>query len=313
VKLAWKNRVSVSRRAFALLAAGATSLFSQSAAPKITHAADSTAIVAAARAACVDALPASQLHPSVIYLHAEVSDTTNSSLMPQAELLASEVADDMRSRLGGSNTLIPSADTIVKPSSLPAQLVVTFRADGGATRRVVGQYGGKRTAELLSTSFDAIRKNGDGAMVWPDGYTADSVIVSLFLWPDFLVHDSAAALYKARSEFAAFSSLIPTERPALAHDGNPNPRFPFQNRMHRVSGYLILEFVVDTTGHAIEGTVHDVWPENKPRLTGAMGSYYDDFLAATKDALRSWKFYPAYVGTCPVRQIVRLPIQYKVN
>lgn len=313
MQLDWMVRVCVICPVLALLSAGATSLSSQSAPIRIAGAPAATISGAAGRAACIDALPASQLHTSVIYVHAEVADSTNVFLVPQADLLASEVADDMRTRLGGSSTRIPSADTIVRPSSLPAQLVVIFRPDGGATRSVQGQYGGTPTAELLAASFDAIRKNGDGAMVWPDGYHADSVVVTLVLWPEALVHDSTSPRYVAHSEFAAFSSLVPIVRPALARDGNPNPRFPFQTRMHGVSGYLILEFVVDTAGRAVEGTVHDVWPANKPRLTGELGSYYDDFVSATKDALRSWKFYPAYVGTCPVRQIVRLPIQYKIN
>jgi hypothetical protein len=266
----------------------------------------------AANAACINALPAAELHRSIVYLHAEVSDSGNSSLAPQAALMASQVADTMRVRMGGTSTLLPSGDSLIKPSTIPAQLVVTLHADGSATRVGEGQYGDTVTPALLEASFDAIRKNGDGAMVWPDGYTADSVVVKLILSSADVVHNAAIAQSRTRHEhFAVFDALLPIARAALPRHGNPDPRYPFQNRVHHVSGNLLLQFVVDTSGHAVLNTMHDVWPADKPRLTGELGGYYDEFLAATMDAVLKWKFYPAFMGSCAIPQTVQLPISYQ--
>ena len=72
----------------------------------------------------------------------------------------------------------------------------------------------------------------------------------------------------------------------------------------------MLEFVIDSSGHPVQETMHDVWPRDKPRLMGETEKAYEEFVAASEAAVRDWKFYPARIGACHVPQIVQLPMQY---
>jgi hypothetical protein len=77
-----------------------------------------------------------------------------------------------------------------------------------------------------------------------------------------------------------------------------------------VTASIVLQFVVDTLGKAEPETIRDLWNSDKPRPTGDMGQYYQDFVDSVEQAVRYWRFYPARVGPCPVEQIVQLPIKF---
>lgn len=262
--------------------------------------------------ACILAIPPDQLKRTTAYLHATVADTGNPALVVQADLMAQDVAEAMRTRTGGPSEELPFADSVVKPWSVPAVLIATMHADGSATRRAASQSGDTLATSMLLDAFDKVRKNGSGLIVWPDGYAADSIVVRLMRWPNALTPDGSMRMIKAtHSQFGVFRVLEPIERPALAKPNNPAPRYPYSNMVHRVIGSLLLEFVVDSSGSAVPSTMHDVWPRGKPRLTGDLGRYYDDFVESTESAVATWKFYPAAVGNCHVQQIVQLPIKYR--
>jgi protein TonB len=86
--------------------------------------------------------------------------------------------------------------------------------------------------------------------------------------------------------------------------------YPRYSETHRVSGTLLVQFVVDTSGRADMSTFHDLWPSNKPRLTGELGDYYAQFVAAVRDYAEKAKFTPARVGACKLRQMVQMPIEF---
>ena len=263
--------------------------------------------------ACVLALPPDQLKRTEVYLHAMIADSDNSALVVQADLMAQDVAESMRRRMGGASDELPYGDSVVKPWSVPAMLIVTMRADGSATRRAASLSGDTLAASMLLNAFDEVRKNGKALVIWPDGYAVDSLIVRLVLWPTALTRDGSMRMIKAtHSRFGVFRILEPIERPARAKPNQPTPAYPYSDMVHRVSGWLLLEFVVDSSGHAVPSTMHDMWPRGKPRLTGELRRYYDDFVEATKTAVATWQFYPASVGSCHVQQIVQLPIAYRI-
>ena len=244
------------------------------------------------------------------FLYATVSDS-NRALVVQADLLAQEVAETIRTRLGGTPDQIPPGDGVVKPRSVPAELLATMHADGSATRRATNPFGDTLATSLLLDAFDRVRKEGDGAIVWPEGYAADSVLVRLVLWP-IPPRNGGGTQIPQHSQFASFQILEPIETPATPKPQNASLTYPRYKLIHRVTGSLLLQFVVDSLGFVVPATMHDIWPTGKPRPTGDLGRYYDEFLDASKTTIANWQFYPASVGKCHVRQIVQIPLIYGI-
>jgi protein TonB len=79
---------------------------------------------------------------------------------------------------------------------------------------------------------------------------------------------------------------------------------------HGVTGNLLAQFVVDTNGRAVMSTFKDLWPSDKPRLTGGLQEYYEAFVDAVREGVSDETFTPARVGSCAVRQIVQMPVMF---
>lgn len=88
------------------------------------------------------------------------------------------------------------------------------------------------------------------------------------------------------------------DTPALARDGNPSPRYPSMLERSRVEGEVLAQFVVDTTGRAVMGTLEIL------RSSDAL------FAASLEAVLPSWRFYPAEAGGRRVKQIVQIPVKF---
>lgn len=90
------------------------------------------------------------------------------------------------------------------------------------------------------------------------------------------------------------------EKPALAREGNPNPKYPSMLESSRVEGDVLAQFVVDTSGRAEMSTFKILQASNEL------------FGSSLKSVLPSWRFYPAEAGGHKVKQIVQLPIKFAV-
>ncbi|MEP7067146.1 MAG: energy transducer TonB [Gemmatimonadota bacterium] len=88
------------------------------------------------------------------------------------------------------------------------------------------------------------------------------------------------------------------EKPALAREGNPNPKYPSMLESSRVEGDVLAQFVVDTSGKAEMSTFK------------VLSSSNELFASSLKATLPSWRFYPAEAGGRKVKQIVQLPIKF---
>lgn len=247
-----------------------------------------------------------------VYLRASIADSDRTALTAQTDFMAQEVAESMRTRMGGSPDSMANGDGVVRAGSVPAELVVVAHPDGSVQRHATSMTGDTTATVLLTKAFDAARADGDAMLIWPDGYSADSIIVRLALHALPVKREGSMAVqYRAHPAFGVFRMSYYIETPALAKPNNPDPVYPFTDRLHRVGGTLMLRFVVDTNGRAVPETIRDVWPPDTPKLTGELLRYYQGFVDASRRAVATWKFSPARIGDCPVRQIVQLPIQYK--
>jgi TonB family C-terminal domain len=90
------------------------------------------------------------------------------------------------------------------------------------------------------------------------------------------------------------------EKPVLARENNPAPRYPSMLESARVEGEVLVQFVVDTSGRAEMGSFKVLKSSN------------DLFTSAVKRVLPDMKFYAAEVGGRKVRQLVQMPFGFKV-
>lgn len=90
------------------------------------------------------------------------------------------------------------------------------------------------------------------------------------------------------------------EKPVLAYENNPRPRYPSMLESAHVEGRVLAQFVVDTTGHAEMDSFK------------ALSSSNELFTSAVKAVLPRMRFYPAEVGGRKVRQLVQMPFVFNV-
>lgn len=82
-------------------------------------------------------------------------------------------------------------------------------------------------------------------------------------------------------------------------DGGLSPIYPIALWRERKSGRVLTEFVVDTSGAVMNGSI------------GIISSTHPLFSLAARDALAQAQFHPARRAGVTVRQIVQLPIEFR--
>ncbi|MGH7617885.1 MAG: TonB family protein, partial [Gemmatimonadaceae bacterium] len=88
------------------------------------------------------------------------------------------------------------------------------------------------------------------------------------------------------------------EQAARPAPGNPAPKYPDLLRQAGVDGTVLVQFVLDTTGH----------PDM--RSFKILKSTHDLFTAAVRNALPNMKFFPAEVGHLKVKQLIQMPFEF---
>lgn len=88
------------------------------------------------------------------------------------------------------------------------------------------------------------------------------------------------------------------DKPVMARDGNPNPKYPSLLESSRTEGSVLVQFVVDTLGRA---------EMNSFKVLDASN---DRFAQSLRSTLPKWRFYPAEAGGRKVKQIVQLPLRF---
>ena len=89
------------------------------------------------------------------------------------------------------------------------------------------------------------------------------------------------------------------EKPALARDGNPPPKYPSMLEAAQVEGEVLVQFVVDTAGRAEMGTFKVLKASNEL------------FASEVRRVLPFYRFYAAEAGGHKVKQYVQLPIRFQ--
>ena len=83
--------------------------------------------------------------------------------------------------------------------------------------------------------------------------------------------------------------------------GNPKPRYPSLLQSERVDGEVLAQFVVDTSGRVDMSTFR------------ALDATNELFVDAVTKVLARWRFQPAEVGGRKVKQLVQMPLTFRVR
>jgi TonB family protein len=78
------------------------------------------------------------------------------------------------------------------------------------------------------------------------------------------------------------------------------PAYPDSLYRHNMTGQVLVEFVVDTTGLVMLGSI------------SAISSTHPQFTDAVRRALRGARFHPAIISGRKVRQLVQLPVKFEL-
>ena len=273
---------------------------------------------------CLSSIPDSALWRVAVYVQAELTDSTNAAniaLLPQLDLLTQELADRVRTLLGGKLDTLPMGEPTVTWPKLGSKLLVVVHREGqivymepvpDTLLAVDALVPDTAVAHLLARALTAVAEDEKYLLIWPDEAGPDSVAFHLALHYPLVNAEGVSAPPTVRQAFALFSLAVPTQEPvAVSHLSEP--RYPEDAEQERVTGNLIMQFIVDTTGHAEMPTAKDLWPSNLPRLTGVKLSYYDKFRRSVLRAISRTTFRPARIGGCKVRQLVQMPFGFAVR
>lgn len=91
------------------------------------------------------------------------------------------------------------------------------------------------------------------------------------------------------------------EKAVVPLSGNPKPEYPSMLQSGHVEGEVLAQFVVDTTGRVDMSTFR------------ALQATDELFVQSVRRALAKWKFLPAEAGGVKVRQLVQMPLSFKVR
>ena len=270
----------------------------------------------AAQGDCTSRLPASAFTRSTVYLEAEAVDTTGRRMLPHVDLLTQSVASRLRRSLGGDEGSVPTADSVIDWQRLHASLVLSVYSDGRFSwwrdpERVREDTAIRPSRQLIERALAATQDSGERVYV-PDAAIRDSMLFRVFYTYPTVSESGQVGPLPVRLAFPVFTLPLPRMKPALTIR-EPRVRYPAESRDGGVEGNLILQFVVDTAGRAVMSTVRDVWPSRRPRLTGDLARYYEEFVAAAVEAIKDARFEPARIGGCPIQQLVQLPFAFKLR
>jgi hypothetical protein len=273
--------------------------------------------------ACVASIPDDALWRVVVYLESELVDSTahTAAFLPQLDLVAQGVSVRVRELLGGSIDTLPVGEPTLTWRKLGSHLTVVANRDGRIARVMavtdsaspIANYRTDTTvAHLLAQALEASVQSGDYMLLWPEGLDVDTLAFRLELHQPYVDPMGVATPPKLRQGFPLFSVAVPRFDSVVVDRGRL-PHYPEDLEQARVTGSLLMQFVVDTTGHAVMETVKDLWPARVPRLAGEELSAYQKFRRSVVKAISETTFKPKRIGGCKVPELVQMPFAFKVR
>jgi hypothetical protein len=268
---------------------------------------------------CVASIPDSALTTTAVYAVAATRSATPQRVPIVIANVLQAVVDRADSALGASPPYLPSAEPALNWHSLGAGLVLTWHRDGRLTWMVdsdsapTAQRDPAALARLFGRSLDATVAAGEVYLAWPADVMTDSVQYDIGFARAPVSPQRKIEHVDATFAIPMLSVRAPWETSVGVVKAPAHVKYPWALEQRGVRATVLIDFVVDTTGVADPATIHDAWPPWRPRLTGQLGKYYDEFFAAAVKSLAGARFTPATIAGCKVRERVVQPFTWEVR
>lgn len=258
---------------------------------------------------CVEQLPPSVFTRVAVYAFVDLSDSVGSRFAASADNLLQDLAFSAHSLLGVAPDILPQGEPRVDWRGIDAPLHLTAFRDG----RIVSRDTTAGTAAALMAQALA-KASTVGLLDWTENSARDSVrfdITFVRPWLDSAGHVSKPTF--KRTPLPLLSVRAPWERRVSQKPGGVPPHYPDGARRAGFEATIVLNFIVDSTGHAVDSTITEVWPEGTARPQGRNLFMYESFLESVKRAIPTLQFVPATIGGCAVNQLVRMPFVFSLR
>jgi len=220
-------------------------------------------------------------------------------------LLNKRIASAMRVALGGSDTVLPRADTLGRPEADGAlPFTIVMHRDAPATWRVdaAADSAGARLANLYTLVLGAMAPS-DLRIPWPSGAPWDSAEIRVRLITQ--VFGPLNAQQPSDNSLLIFRALHPIDPngpPVVARAGQ---FFPSYHVMNGVAWRVVMEATIDADGNVEKKTVHDIRSMASASDSAHFDYSYQKIVDAAREAVLHSKYVPAHHGGCAVEQVVR--------
>jgi hypothetical protein len=266
---------------------------------------------------CVSSLPDSVFTRTAVYMTVAVRNPIPQRVPSMIANVMQAVVDRADSALGSAPPYLPNGEPRVTWHEIGGGLLLTWHRDGGLTWTINADSGGPprdsaSLAHVVGRSLAATVASGEVFLAWPPEAMNDSVQFDVGFTRARVKPDRTLEPVGAPLAIPILGVRAPWETPVmvlkLAH-----PVYPQELQREGAGATVRVEFVVDTTGRADVTTIRDAWPPWRPRLTGRLGTYYDQFYAAAARSIANARFEPATIAGCKVRQLVVQPFTWAIG
>lgn len=275
------------------------------------------------RAACFDSIASSAFTKVGVYGVVDLTDSASAQFASSADNLLQLLADTLQVTLGAKPNVLPQGEPTLDWKRVDANLhFVAFR-DGRIVARIADDslpttVSLTRTASLptIASLFARVLDSMStvGLLDWSGDPGRDSIRFDIdFVRPTL---DSTGKITRPtlrRTGLLLLSIMAPWEEVVRPKPGNRAPQYPEAARREGYQGNILLQFIVDTAGHASASTIHDLWPKDRPPLTGGKAEKYKEFVENSISAVRQMQFIPANIAGCKVPQLVQMPFTFELN
>ena len=260
---------------------------------------------------CLRAIPESAGILATAYLGVPASDSVPVALRDQVGNFTAVLGDEMRRSMGAAGDTLPYVSRRISGVA-PTSVELVVRRNGTFDWSVSDTaLWSRHTRELLLDALQASRKAGE-MIVWPAELPGDSARVRLRVEIPSLVNGKLVGDEVLPLALPVFTTRVLVEKPAAVKHA-VIPTYPERNRSDGWVGTVDMQFVVDTTGHAVDSTMKSIWPKGVPLPKPEQMEVYTRFMRAAVEGARRSTYYPAELAGCKVRQVVQQSFNFNIG
>ena len=263
---------------------------------------------------CFASIPASAFKRVPVFLEATQQDSASRAILPNADFFTQAVAFRIRELLGAKDSKLVEADSAINWGTLWGEVVVTVKKDAPIAWSVQAWSGRADSSErsslrVLKRAIADVVTNGE-SVILPDGMGDSASFGMSFVHPR-VTKEGKIIPVNARQAIPVFTLLVPWDK-SVELTKFPSIAYPEISRSFGAIGSVRLAFLVDKSGRPDAENAKEVWPQDKPRLTGQTLRAYEAFVRAVKRDLPTARFSPAVIGGCVVNQMVEQSFNFTI-